>query len=98
MASTSKSIYATTPESEAKDTASARGTGESWQQRKHPDGFPSPQQKSKGKSPSRVRLSLLVFFGKTTKAGRPRQGTRPGMHHQGQNQNQLSASPYTASC
>ncbi|HWV07444.1 hypothetical protein, partial [Ralstonia sp.] len=38
--------------------------------------FPSPRQKSKGKSPSRARLSLLTFFGKTKKVSQPRQGMK----------------------
>ncbi len=33
-------------------------------------------------SPSRARLSLLTFFGKTKKVSRPRQGTKPRMDHQ----------------
>ncbi|WP_316893130.1 hypothetical protein, partial [Ralstonia mannitolilytica] len=36
----------------------------------------SPRHKSKGKSPSRARLSLLTFFGKTKKVSRPRQGVK----------------------
>ncbi len=32
-------------------------------------------------SPSRARLSLLTFFGKTKKVSRPRQGTKPRMDH-----------------
>jgi len=41
--------------------------------------FPAWLHKFKGKSPSRARLSLLTFFGKTKKVSRPRQGVKPGM-------------------
>ncbi|WP_447513533.1 hypothetical protein, partial [Clostridioides difficile] len=45
--------------------------------------FPSPPayENSRNLSPSRARLSLLTFFGKTKKVSQPRQGMKQGMHH-----------------
>ncbi|MBA9855306.1 hypothetical protein D7S65_06795 [Ralstonia insidiosa] len=43
---------------------------------------PSPPgyENSRDGSPSRARLSLLTFFGKTKKVSQPRQGMKQGMH------------------
>ncbi|WP_316855944.1 hypothetical protein, partial [Ralstonia mannitolilytica] len=51
--------------------------------------FPSPHgyKNPRRGSPSRARLSLLTFFGKTKKVSRPRQGVKQGMHHQKKTQN-----------
>ncbi|MGC7532137.1 hypothetical protein ACPWML_24260, partial [Pandoraea pneumonica] len=40
---------------------------------------------SRSVSPSRARLSLLTFFGKTKKVSQPRQGMKQGMHHKNKN-------------
>ncbi|MBA9847278.1 hypothetical protein D7S78_17940 [Ralstonia pickettii] len=38
--------------------------------------LPPCDRNSRSGSPSRARLSLLTFFGKTKKVSRPRQGTK----------------------
>jgi len=47
-----------------------------------PPGYENPRRVS----PSRARLSLLTFFGKTKKVSQPRQGMKQGMDPQPQNQ------------